>query len=347
MMVTKIEVDEFELDKAKFLLDVANLQECNRKVKTRESRVYFDKLEKQATRVNKAKNACQATIDRLLSFSHAGADSKKIWTAIQKKIHDIKLREGLVNTEAVSVIAIANCSAPALLTAIHQKVQSSIMGAVVNEGDNNIGLVVQPVWASTKQQVFHITSTLLQLMENNNVTLDLAWSLLFENKCDERDERPLNYPGRFCLGKNTERGNNHRMKTDLVSKGYVQVEEQLRTRAMVEMADSSEEALPNAQLQVHQKQSEKYNQLGVLVWGKTQKEATPIGGKLIWFQRDMCKWKSSSGHELWWSWQIHQRKHCQMLSFKFTRSKARSTTNLGCLLGKNIDSDDWNTQCTR
>ena len=75
------------------------------------------------------------------------------------------------------------------------------MGAVVNEGNNNIGLVVQPVWAITKTQVFQTTSSLLQLMENNNVTLDLAWSLLFENKCDERDERPLNYPGRFCLGK--------------------------------------------------------------------------------------------------------------------------------------------------
>ena len=150
-------------------------------------------------RVNKAKNACQAVIDGRLSFSH-GADTKKIWSAILKKVHDIKLREGLVNVEAVSVIAIANWSAPPLISSAHQKVQSSIMGAVVNEGNNNIGLVVQPVWASTKQQVFHITSTLLQLMENNNVTLDLNWSILFENKCDERDERPLNYPGRFCLG---------------------------------------------------------------------------------------------------------------------------------------------------
>ena len=84
MMATKIEVDEFELDKAKFLLDAANVSEYNRKVKTRESRVYFDKLEKQSMRVNKAMNACQAAIDGRLSFSH-GADTNKIWSAIQKR----------------------------------------------------------------------------------------------------------------------------------------------------------------------------------------------------------------------------------------------------------------------
>ena len=142
------------------------------------------------------------------------------------------------------------------------------MGAIVNEGNNNIGLVVQPVWAFIKTQVFQTVSSLLQLMENNNVSLDLNWSILFESKCDQRDERSFKYPGRFCLGKNTERANSIWMKTDLVAKGYVQVAEQLRTRAMVEMADSSEEALPNAQLQVHQKQSEKYHQLGVPAWGK-------------------------------------------------------------------------------
>ena len=134
----------------------------------------------------------------------------------------------------------------------------------MNGSNNNIGLVVQPVWASTKAQVFDTTTSLLKLMENNNVVLDLNWSILFENKCDERDERPLNYPGRFCLGKNTERSGNIWMKTDLVAKGYVQVADQLKTRSMVEMADSSEEALLALGLQTHKIQSEKYHQLGVL-----------------------------------------------------------------------------------
>ena len=58
------------------------------------------------------------------------------------------------------------------------------------------------------------------------------------------------------------------MKTDLVAKGYVQVSEQLKTRLMVEMADSSEEALPAGFLDTHLKQSEKYHQLGVPAWEK-------------------------------------------------------------------------------
>ena len=44
--------------------------------------------------------------------------------------------------------------------------------------------------------------------------------------------------------------------------------EQLKTRLMVEMADSSEEALPAGCLQTNQKQSEKYHQLGVPAWEK-------------------------------------------------------------------------------
>ena len=46
MMVTKIEVDEFELEKAELFLDCASAGEYDRKVKTRESRVYFAKLER-------------------------------------------------------------------------------------------------------------------------------------------------------------------------------------------------------------------------------------------------------------------------------------------------------------
>ena len=84
MMVQKIEVDEYELDKAKFLIDLASAAEYDRKVKTRESRKCFDKLEKQAGRVNMAKNACRSMIERRMSFSH-GSDSKKTWAAIQKR----------------------------------------------------------------------------------------------------------------------------------------------------------------------------------------------------------------------------------------------------------------------
>ena len=58
------------------------------------------------------------------------------------------------------------------------------------------------------------------------------------------------------------------MKTDLVAKGYVQVSEQLKTRLMVEMADSSEEALPAGCLRTHQKQSEKYHLLGERYWDR-------------------------------------------------------------------------------
>ena len=177
MMVTKIEVDAFELEKANLLLDCASAGEYDRKVKTRESRVYFDKLEKQAKGVNMATNASKSVIEGRMSFSH-GSDTKEAWDAAQKKANDIKCREGLVNEDAVSILAIANWSVPALISSVCQKMQRAIMGAVVSESNYNIGLVVQPVWASTKGQVFDTATSLLELMENNNVVLDLNWSML-------------------------------------------------------------------------------------------------------------------------------------------------------------------------
>ena len=58
MLATKIETDEFELDKSKMEMDIAIIAEHNRKVKNKESRLYFEKLDQQQQR---SRNALAAT----------------------------------------------------------------------------------------------------------------------------------------------------------------------------------------------------------------------------------------------------------------------------------------------
>ena len=59
---------------------------------------------------------------------------------------------------------------------------------------------MQPVWSYTQGQVVDTGAKLLKLIENNNVMLDGNFSIIFEKRSDEREDRELNYPGRRCLG---------------------------------------------------------------------------------------------------------------------------------------------------
>ena len=111
------------------------------------------------------------------------------------------------------------------------------------------------------------TAKLLKNIENNNVVLDHNFSIVATHKSDERDEIPLNYPGRICMGQGTKRAENIWWKTKLFSQGIVMVPELLKSRNMVCLESLDEASLPNdTNPNTHVKQSEKYHQLGPAVW---------------------------------------------------------------------------------
>ena len=212
MMATKLEQEEFQLDKLKIEYDMQAATEYFQKVKSRESRQYFKRLEKVNKRCNKVE---QAIVEFLDPQSVAGRvwlcsarEQKTVWQQLETWSTEIRNKEGLQSTDAISVIVMNNWAAPSVISSDHQKLQAAITGAVCNRGSHCAGLTVQPVWSYAKGQVVDTGAKLLKLIENNNVMLDGNFSIIFEKRSDEREDRTLNYPGRLCLGAKTNRADN-------------------------------------------------------------------------------------------------------------------------------------------
>ena len=146
--------------------------------------------------------------------------------------------------ESISLLLFNNIAAPSLVSSKHQKNQAAILGDDINAITHTAGLTVCPVWAYGKSKVVDATSRVLRIIENNSFSLDGNFSILVEKKKDERDDRPLNHPGRICIGSSKKRSENVRLRTPLFVKGQVMVPELLRTRSMVFLEDTSQDSLP-------------------------------------------------------------------------------------------------------
>ena len=273
----KLEEDEFTLDMDKIRYDLAMVADYRTKIKSRESRTYFRKLEKVQQKCNKVANVVKNLVDpangnHRFSFSKE-KDQQRIWLELQKFMETIQRREALPNLEAISVLAITNWTAPSLIPAEHIKLQAAMMGAVAGMGKHCAGLLLQPVFAYKQGQVMAANASLMKLIENNNGILDSNFSVVFERKSTEREDRPMNYPGRMCVmmsEKNQDKADvegNHWCKTQLFGKGLVIIPEMQKSRDMIRMEDFAEDALPSDTSPVtHVNQPEKHSQLGPETW---------------------------------------------------------------------------------
>ena len=268
-MATKLERDEFELDKSKIEFDIQTLSEYRAKVKSRETRIYFGKLEKVNQRCNKAVNIVRELLcpgQGQVQVS-AARGQKNAWDSLCVFMKEVQRQNGLSSTDAITKLVLNNWAVPSMISSEHQKTQAALVGAVVNNSTHCAGLTIQPVWSTTKGQVVDVTGKLLKSIENNNVSLDNNFSIIVDNKIDERDERPMNYPGRICLGLANKRAENVWWKTSLFAKGVVATNELMRSRHMVRLEDQGEDTLPaDSNPVTHIKQCEKHHQLGPKVW---------------------------------------------------------------------------------
>lgn len=97
------------------------------------------------------------------------------------------------------VIAWLNWVAPSTVPAPVQSAQATIMGNVLHVSDKAIGLYLAPLHTYKRGNLWMLEHACLKALAHRALNLDKAFGLVFESKVDQREARPLLYPGRFLM----------------------------------------------------------------------------------------------------------------------------------------------------
>ena len=139
----------------------------------------------------------QATLESHMQLYDGDLVLKKVYDDLQKHMEVITRRE---RVDGIACVILLNWVAPSVVASKLASLQANLMGALLNEIDHGIGIVLCPQFSYTKGQVAKSTAMMLEKLTQANVNLDHAFAITFKERCDQRDERPLMRPGRLGFG---------------------------------------------------------------------------------------------------------------------------------------------------
>ena len=96
-------------------------------------------------------------------------------------------------------IVLMNWTAPCIMPANRQTEHASVLSWAMHDNPNSCALIFSLVFSHQKGKTFLEENTALQILSHGGHNLDNQFSLLFQDRCDQRDGRPLLYPARFAF----------------------------------------------------------------------------------------------------------------------------------------------------
>ena len=108
----------------------------------------------------------------------------------------------------------------------------------------NICFALMPSFTYKKGQLWMLEQTHTKILANRALNVDTGFTLLFNEKIDLRDSRPLNFPGRVVTGAGGKWDEFIWRPSNLVRKGRTEPAKMLATHDMVNIEDVSADALP-------------------------------------------------------------------------------------------------------
>ena len=91
-------------------------------------------------------------------------------------------------------MSILNWSAPATQSDKAQEAQGTVFAQLVGQSPENIGLLLCPVFHYKRNQIFSLEHCMVKGLASRGVEVDCQASLIYKDKTDLRDGRPLVYP---------------------------------------------------------------------------------------------------------------------------------------------------------
>ena len=143
------------------------------------------------------------------------------------------------------IVPVLNWVSPSTIPSNIQDQQSTLAAQLVHqEGNKNIGLLLMPLFSWKEHQLFNMQSMIPKPLVQKGCSLDLGFALMYDKKADERDSRPLLYPGRIITSGQGLKKPNMWLKSMLVREQRTQLAQQVKTKDMDVVEDLDPSALP-------------------------------------------------------------------------------------------------------
>ena len=270
LVVETLDQDEFELLMKKLDADANLANEWREMTSNHESRVYYKDLEaKQALRMKASGIADLLTQGPTQRFFMSNK------TKPQDVVADVQnARNRLLAQQHVHQVHFfiwLNWACPSILPSAFQKLQSTVLGLLLNGdmGNDHLGLVISPVYAGRPMQgsLYQTINFRMESLATNQINTDKQFVMCFSERLDARDERPMICPGHIAYGMKPgsmcKPQDSCWKKTPIVDKQIVGPVTQTRSRNLVMMKYHSDSSLPGAsRTETHVKETEKHHQLG-------------------------------------------------------------------------------------
>ena len=195
-------------------------------------------------------------------------EGRKTERAIQEtmtfKKNCIQSKLGLDNSSQITQVIYYNCSAPCLITADNLENGLELMSWRLSDQMQSIGVMLCPAFSHQRGRVFWEEKTILERLVRNHVNIDWPFSILFCEKLDARDQRPMSYQGRLIFASPLELSKNCWFSCDLRKTQRTTEIAQLSPKKMREIEDVDPHAVPHSTDERQRiSNASKYSQIGI------------------------------------------------------------------------------------
>ena len=105
-----------------------------------------------------------------------------------------KVGDGLIPS-----VVLLNWAAPCQIPVKLQEAQTALLTFVLNDEMQSVGMALSPVFSYTKGKLHLEETKMIKQLTQGNHSIDCAFSVIFKDQVDSRDERPMVYPGRLVF----------------------------------------------------------------------------------------------------------------------------------------------------
>ena len=184
-----------------------------------------------------------------LSWEAAKSSDSLIPQILSYRVDTLKkIRCGPTNCSDVPTVVLMNWTAPCLLPNTRQKDHSNVLAWALHDNSQSVGMIFFPTFSYKKGKTCLEEHAALNTLTGGGHNLDHQFSLLYSERCDQRDSRPLLYPARFAFPGHIvdlQKGNMF-FHSDLRKAGRTDPVKQIPPKDLKEVEDVSEDALPQS-----------------------------------------------------------------------------------------------------
>ena len=261
-----LEADEFQLLMKQLVYDVKVYEtwqaKCSSVYTAREHALHELRSQRRA----KANVAALALISSFCKFLTWDATKSEtvIGDIMSWRREAISQKLGI--TQDIPAIVFLNWAAPCLVASGTQTNQIAVMTWALHDNMQSAGLVLSPVFSYNRGRLHLEETKMIDWLSKGNHNLDWQFSLVFKDKVDDRDMRPMVYPGRFIFPSPLGDPRKNMWFSCALRKGHRTKEAtQVAPKHMKEIEDMADDALPTStderEGRIHGAQ--KYNQIGM------------------------------------------------------------------------------------